>query len=73
MDDNGILPRVPGACVAEGADLLPDPDTTTELEGCAEVDAGSMGKVRIYYRLIRYKRGKYGHSFWSAYRADQIG
>ncbi|MVW72118.1 hypothetical protein [Bordetella sp. 15P40C-2] len=70
MEDNGILARVPGQFVAQASHILPPPELADDGEHQAEIDAGHAGRVRIYYKRQRAKRGKHSHWFWVAVRAE---
>jgi len=72
MNDNGILAEVPGQYVAEGSQTLPAAATAEDREYPVEIDAGHAGRVRIYYRKQKAKRGKFSHWFWLAKRAEKV-
>jgi hypothetical protein len=36
------------------------------------IDAGHAGRVRIFYRKQKAKRGKFSHWFWAAKRAEKV-
>jgi hypothetical protein len=68
--DNGILARVPGQYVGQGSNGLPDPETATDQELTATVDAGWAGVVTITYRRQLAKHRKHSHWYWRAVRAE---
>ncbi|CAG9172332.1 hypothetical protein CURE108131_23285 [Cupriavidus respiraculi] len=69
-DADGLLSRVPGQHVAEASLTLPDPAPGQHAE--AEIDAGHVGRVRIFFEVKTARRGKHSHQFWAAYRAEPI-
>ena len=69
---NGILPLILGHVVGAGAKQLPPagPEQASELS--IEIDAGQPYQmVRIRYKLMRHKRGKNIHWFWTAIHAER--
>ncbi|MDF3837174.1 hypothetical protein P3W85_30085 [Cupriavidus basilensis] len=70
---NGILASVRGDYVASALASLPAPT----LDGIAEhqvvIDAGPVGRVRLYVERKTARRGKYSHCYWSDYRAEAVG
>lgn len=68
--DNGILTKVPGEYVAQGAQSLPDPATATADTMIVALDAGWVGPVCITYRRQLAQHRKHTHWYWHAVRAD---
>lgn len=52
------------------ADMLPPAATATQDEISVVVDAGHVGRVRIYYRRIRYRHYRSSHWAWVVNRAE---
>lgn len=71
MDDNGILEQVQGQYVAQAALTLPPAVTAEDRAYLVEIDAGHVGRVRIYFQKQKTKRGKFSHWFWQAKRAER--
>lgn len=71
MDDNGILGQVPGQYVAQAQQTLPPAATAEDRDYQVEIDAGHAGRVRIFYRKQKAKRGKFSHWFWAVKRAER--
>lgn len=72
MSENGILAEVPGEYVSRASDDLPYAELAEDREYIAEIDAGHAGRVRIFYRKQKVKKGKYSNVFWLAVRAERI-
>lgn len=72
MDDNGILGQVPGQYVAQAQQTLPPAATAEDRDYQVEIDAGHAGRVRIFYRKQKAKRGKFSHWFWAVKRAERV-
>lgn len=72
MEDNGILEQVPGQYVAQAKQSLPPAATAEDRDYSVEVDAGHAGRVRLFFRKQKAKRGKFSHWFWVAVRAERI-
>lgn len=72
MSDNGILGIVPGQFVSDGSKDLPNAALAEDREYSAEIEAGHAGRVRIFYRPQKVKKGKYSNVFWLAHRAERI-
>ncbi|SEK00163.1 hypothetical protein [Achromobacter sp. NFACC18-2] len=72
MNDNGILEQVPGQYVGEALKTLPPAATAEDREYPVEIDAGHAGRVRIFFRKQKAKRGKFSHWFWVAKRAERV-
>ena len=70
--DNGCLAGVPGEFVSQGSKGLPDPETSTEQEISATVDADWAGLARVTYRRKLVRHRKHSHWYWRAIRADHI-
>lgn len=69
---NGILPLIQGQVIGAGALQLPPagPDQRTEIS--LELDAGQPYRmVRVRFRLMKHKKGKSIHWFWTAVHAEQ--
>lgn len=71
-EDNGILARVPGQCVAEAMKLLPPVDTAENRVHDVVIDAEHAGRVRIFARRQLARHHKHSHWFWSAFRAEAV-
>ncbi|WP_419342823.1 hypothetical protein ACM1PE_07095 [Achromobacter sp. PD1] len=71
MDNNGILEQVPGPFVSQAKQALPQVGTAEDRDYDAVVDAGHVGRVRIFFRKQKAKRGKFSHWFWVAVRAER--
>ncbi|TAL87481.1 MAG: hypothetical protein EPN46_03920 [Candidimonas sp.] len=70
--ENGILASIPGQYVAEAIQLLPPVDTAEDRDYTVEIDAGHVGRVRIYARRQLARHGKHAHWFWLVNRAEAI-
>lgn len=70
--ENGILASVPGQYVAEATQLLPPADTAEDRDYEVEIDAGHVGRVRIYARRQKARHGKHAHWYWLVFRAEKI-
>lgn len=69
---NGILPLIQGQVIGNGAHRLPPagPDQPTEVS--LELDAGPPYRlVRVRFKLMKHKKGKNTHWFWTAVHAEQ--
>ncbi|MGY6273752.1 hypothetical protein ACXIUT_29165 [Achromobacter denitrificans] len=72
MSENGILEQVPGPYVAQAALTLPPAATAAEDQLYEVViDAGHAGRVRLFFRKQKAKRGKFSHWFWLCKRAER--
>lgn len=72
--DNGMLARVPGERISDGAKLLPPPTAGAPASMRAEIDVAGIGRVRISYRLASARhRGEGRHWFWNACHAEPSG
>lgn len=71
-ENNGILAEVPGQYVAQASLTLPPAAAAEDREYPVEIDAGHAGRVRIFYRKQKAKRGKFSHWFWQARRAEKV-
>ena len=72
MSDNGILAEVPGQYVAEAKQSLPPAATAEDRDYDVVIDAGHAGRVRIFFRKQKAKRGKFSHWFWAAKWAEKV-
>lgn len=72
MSDNGILAQVSGIYVSEGIGLLPQPAVAGPGLHSVELDAGHVGRVRIYYKLQTARHRKHSHVFWLAVSAEIV-
>lgn len=72
MEDNGILEQVPGQYSGEAMKALPPAATAEDRDYPVEIDAGHAGRVRIFFRRQKVKRGKYMNWFWLAKRAERV-
>lgn len=72
MNDNGILAEVPGQYVAQAAQTLPPAVTAEDRDYDVVIDAGHAGRVRLFYRKQKARRGKFSHWFWLAHRAERV-
>lgn len=72
MEDNGILEQVAGPYISQAIQTLPSAATAEDREYPVEIDAGHAGRVRIFFRKQKAKRGKFSHWFWVAVRAERI-
>lgn len=72
MNENGILEQVGGQYVSEAGKTLPPTATAEDREYPVEIDAGHVGRVRIYFRKQKAKRAKHSHWFWLAQRAEKV-
>ena len=70
--DNGILASVPGDCVAQGMQQLPNAESATHEQVIADLDAREAGCVRITYRRRCLRHRKLTHWYWHAVRADPL-
>jgi hypothetical protein len=68
---NGILAKVSGALIAQGANQLPPAgaDQPQQQEVVFQ-DVPYLGAVRITYELNSYSHGRSKHWHWRAVRAD---
>lgn len=69
---NGILASVGGQYVAHGSQPLPDPETAERREHSVELDAGHIGRVRIFYEPKQVRHHKHSHWYWRACRAESV-
>jgi hypothetical protein len=69
---NGILPQVPGDCIAEASLQLAQPTLAGPLHQEVEIDAGHVGRVRLFFERKTARRGRHSHQFWAAYRAEPV-
>lgn len=53
-----------------GPQLLPPAETATAEEMSVVIEAGELGRVRIYYRRQRYKHYRNIHWMWAVDRAE---
>jgi hypothetical protein len=69
---NGILTRVRGTYVSDGAAMLPPagPEHKDEPLRTVELREPNIGQVRITYRLNTFARGRSRRWHWVAVRAD---
>jgi hypothetical protein len=69
---NGILARVRGNYVADGAAMLPPagPEHKHEPLRTVELHEPNIGQVRITYHLNTFARGRSRRWHWVAVRAD---
>jgi hypothetical protein len=72
MENNGILEQVGGAYIGEALQQLPPAATAEDREYAVEIDAGHVGRVRIFFLKQKAKRGKFSHWFWLAKRAERV-
>lgn len=69
---NGILAQVPGDVIAVAGQRLPPPTHTGPEHQEVEIDAGHVGRVRLFFERKTARRAKHSHMFWSAYRAEPV-
>ncbi|CAG9172984.1 hypothetical protein CURE108131_21135 [Cupriavidus respiraculi] len=69
---NGILAQVPGDYVAAASLTLAPPTAAGPLHQEVEVDAGHVGRVRLFFEQKVARRGRHSHRFWAAYRAEPV-
>ncbi|MCY1507539.1 hypothetical protein D9M68_418200 [compost metagenome] len=62
MNDNGILEQVGGPYVAEAIKSLPPAAAAEDRDYIVETDAGHAGRVRLFFRKQKAKRGKFSDS-----------
>ncbi|WFC66411.1 hypothetical protein EUC41_08845 [Achromobacter denitrificans] len=72
MENNGILEQVGGPYIGEALQQLPPAATAEDRDYPVELDAGHAGRVRIFFRKQKAKRGKFSHWFWAAKRAEKV-
>ncbi|MNK95722.1 hypothetical protein D3C87_1159710 [compost metagenome] len=72
MTDSNILASVPGQYIGQAQQQLPPAVTAEDREYPIEIDAGHVGRVRIYFQKQKTKRGKFSHWFWLAKRAEKV-
>jgi len=72
MEDNGILEQVPGLYIAEAMKTLPPAGTAEDRDYDVVIDAGHAGRVRLFFRKQKARRGKFSHWFWLAKRAERV-
>ncbi|ASC63590.1 hypothetical protein B9P52_04465 [Achromobacter denitrificans] len=72
MEDNGILEQVPGQYVAQASHTLPPAATAEDRDYDVVIDAGHAGRVRLFFRKQKARRGKFSHWFWLAKRAEAV-
>ncbi|WP_343499263.1 hypothetical protein [Achromobacter denitrificans] len=72
MENNGILEHVGGQYIAEAIKTLPPAVTAEDRDYFVEVDAGHAGRVRLFFRKQKARRGKFSHWFWLARRAERV-
>jgi len=70
--DNGILARVPGQYIAEALAQLPPINIAGDQIHETVIEAGHVGKVRIFARKQLARHGKHSHWYWSAFRAAAV-
>jgi hypothetical protein len=70
--ENGILASVPGQYIAEATQLLPPAETAEDRDYTVDIDAGHVGRVRLYARKQKARSGKHAHWFWLVNRAEHI-
>lgn len=68
-DDNGILAQVPGEEISAGSKSLPPPAAGQPEYMTADIDTARLGRIRIVYQLMSYKRRKNVYWFWCAKHA----
>ncbi|MDF3823021.1 hypothetical protein P3G55_24215 [Leptospira sp. 96542] len=71
-EDNGILAKVGGQYIAQAMQTLPIAPTSKVAEAVAEIDAGWVGRVRIRYRIHKYRHHKTSMSTWVAVHAELV-
>lgn len=69
---NGILAKVPGQFIAKASNSLQPPDPFGPAHGEVEIEAGHVGRVRIFFELRKIRHHKHSHWTWSAYRAEPV-
>jgi len=72
IEDNGILASVPGEYIAGAWRGLPPASTAEDRLYEVEIEAGHLGKVRLFLRRHRARHHKHSHWFWVACRAEAI-
>jgi hypothetical protein len=71
-EDSGILPNVPGECIASASKQLPDPETATVHEITTVIDAAWLGQVRVRFHRAKARHHKQAHWFWNACWAGKL-
>lgn len=71
MEDNGILEQVPGPYISQARQTLPSAATAEDRDYEVVIEAGHAGRVRLFFRKQKAKRGKFSHWFWLARRAER--
>lgn len=68
---NGILPALSADIISEGMGRLPRPDLSPDETRTVELEAGSLGTVRITYLSKRLKAHSYSWWIWLPKRAEK--
>ncbi|MCY1519212.1 hypothetical protein D9M68_539600 [compost metagenome] len=72
MQENGILAEVQGQYVAQASLTLPPAAGAEDRLYEVVIDAGHTGRVRLFFRKMKAKRGKFSHWFWAIKRAEKV-
>jgi hypothetical protein len=72
--DPGLLPRVPGAYIAQASHRLPPPTDDGPLTASAEIDTTSTwhGLVRVHFARERMRHGRHSRWAWVAFSAEKV-
>lgn len=70
--ENGILSRVRGDYVAQALQSLPAPTRDGAAEHQVVLDAGPVGRIRLFIARKLVRHNKHSHYYWSAYRAEFV-
>lgn len=70
--DNGILPALPADIISDGMGRLPRPDLLPNETRTVDLEAGSLGMVRVTYLSKRLKSHSYSWWVWMPKRAERI-
>lgn len=70
LTGNDILGRIPGEVVGAALNALPKPTRDGPEEQQVVVEAGQLGRVRIYAVRKLARHHKSSHLYWCAYRAE---
>lgn len=58
--DNGILTQVPGQCIGQALNQLPQAQPDSE-NAEVVIEAGHLGIVRLFARVQKASHGKHSH------------